>query len=553
MSPTLREYSTTLLVTATVTYLLTSLVRRFAIRVGAVPPARDRDVHAVPIPRMGGLAMYFGLAAGIFVARQMSPLQQVFAGTGLDRGLLLAGGLIVVVGMIDDRWGLPAIAKLAGQIAAGAILVASGAELNNFPIPNGGVFGLTPNESVVLTILVVVATINAVNFIDGLDGLAAGIVGIAAVSFYIYYYTLAKVGGLSAEGAPALAAVILAGACAGFLPHNFHPARIFMGDTGSMLLGLLLAYVPISAITQLDYMALPTTANRFPEILPLLIPAGVLVIPYTDLLRAVIRRTKAGMSPLSADSKHLHHQMLAVGHSHRSSVLILYAWALLFSGTVVALSIAKTPLLVLAALTAVAVMLLALLSIPKLRWWERKVLARRAAGDAGAVPASVPASGFLAAAGGSTWAGPPQTLEPVIESPVSPAVGFGLADEPLPVPEPEPVTIWQPAVPVAGAASPMGEAPRGSREQDEPRVPRFVPNRQPDPLGLDARPRFVPKATGSVSARPRFVPATEGEPAAASESAGTGSANGRPAVPPGADLDQHEERRIVRASGTILP
>ncbi len=201
-------------------------------------------------------------------------------------------------------------------------------------------FSLTQNESVVLTILVVVATINAVNFIDGLDGLAAGIVFIAAISFFAYYYSLTKVVGLSAEAVPALAAIVLAGACLGFLPHNFHPARIFMGDTGSMLLGLLLAYVPISAINSLDYTSLNYKANRYAEILPLLLPAAVMVIPYVDMLRAVIRRTRAGQSPFAADRKHLHHTMLEIGHSHRSSVLILYAWAALFSAAVVGLSIA---------------------------------------------------------------------------------------------------------------------------------------------------------------------------------------------------------------------
>src|ERR1019366_7476088 len=169
------------------TYLLTPLVRRGAVRVGAIHAARDRDVHVVPIPLLGGLAMYAGLAAGV-------------------------------------------------------IVVYSGAQIAWLPEPSGGTLALTPNQSIALTVLVVVITINAVNFIDGLDGLAAGIVAIAAISFFIYYYSLTRVVGLSAEAGPALAAAVLAGICLGFLPHNFYPARIFMGDTGAMLLGLLLAY-----------------------------------------------------------------------------------------------------------------------------------------------------------------------------------------------------------------------------------------------------------------------------------------------------------------------
>ena len=370
------EYFLILLVTAAVTYLSTPLVRRLAIKIGAVPPARERDVHEVPIPRMGGLAMYLGVAAGLLAATQIVPFRNVIGGSGLVNGLLLAGGLIVLIGVIDDRWGINAIGKLAGQAAAAGVLVANGVLLTNFPLPKGNQFSLTHNEGVVLTILLVVATINAVNFIDGLDGLAAGITCIAGISFFIYYYSLTKVTAgqfaVPVEAIPALASVVLAGACIGFLPHNFHPARIFMGDTGSMLLGLMLAYVPISAISDFDFTSLANRANRFAEILPLLLPAAVMVIPYTDMLRAVVRRTRAGQSPLAADKGHLHHRMLDIGHSHRSTVLILYAWAGLFASAVVGLSILTAPLWVLAVTTLVAVLVLVLFSIPRLRWWERR-------------------------------------------------------------------------------------------------------------------------------------------------------------------------------------
>jgi UDP-GlcNAc:undecaprenyl-phosphate/decaprenyl-phosphate GlcNAc-1-phosphate transferase len=376
------EYLLTLLVTAAVTYLLTPLVRRTAIKIKAVPKVRDRDVHVRPIPKMGGLAMYLGVAAGLLAASQIVPFRNAMsAGTGLPTGLLLAGGLIVVVGIIDDRWDIGAIGKLPGQIAAAGVLVASGVRLISFPLPKDTVFSFTYNESQIVTILVVVATINAVNFIDGLDGLAAGIVCIAALSFFIYYYSLTKVtpqaaAAQPAEVGPALVSVVLAGACIGFLPHNFYPARIFMGDTGAMLLGLLLAYVPITSISSFDVTGQAigdlSKANRFAEILPLLLPAAVMVIPYTDMLRAVVRRMRAGLSPFAADNKHLHHRMLEIGHSHRSSVLILYAWAALFAAVVVALSIVTVPLAVLAGITLAAVLVLVLLSIPRLRWWQRR-------------------------------------------------------------------------------------------------------------------------------------------------------------------------------------
>ena len=392
----MKEYLLTLLVTAAVTYMLTPLVRRVAIKAGAVKQVRDRDVHVIPIPEFGGVAMYAGLAAGLLVAGQIRPLNGVFTGNSTistETGLLLAGGVIVAIGVIDDRWGMSPISKLAGQVAAGVILVASGCEIGWLPLPGSQAFSPSPNQDILLTILIVVATINAVNFIDGLDGLATGIVAIAAVSFFLYYYSLNKELGLSTEAGPALVSALLIGMCLGFLPHNFYPARIFMGDTGAMLLGLLLAYAPISSTSSLDPQTLISghayhlgTVNRFPEILPLLLPTAILVIPYADMVMAVFRRTRAGKSPFAADRKHLHHRLLDIGHSHRSSVIIMYLWAALFSSAVVSLSILGRPSWVFATITVGAVLLLLLMSMPRLRWWGRRQrLAAAAAGPA--VPA----------------------------------------------------------------------------------------------------------------------------------------------------------------------
>src|SRR6266496_4568718 len=237
----MREYALVLLVTAAVTYLLTPLVRRVAIATRAIHEPRARDPHTEPTPLLGGLAMYGGLVAGLFIASQLSFLRDPFqaAGSRSEAGLLLAGGLVVVVGFADDRWGLSAISKLAGQVAAAGILVWSGQALPWLPLPNGGVFSLEPDLSVTLTILLVVVTINAINFIDGLDGLAAGIVAVAALSFLVYSYTLIRTIHSTSQSLPAVASALLAGMCIGFLPHNFYPARIFMGDIGAMLLGLL--------------------------------------------------------------------------------------------------------------------------------------------------------------------------------------------------------------------------------------------------------------------------------------------------------------------------
>ena len=412
------EYVLTLLVAAAVTYLLTPLVRRFAVAAGAIHATRDRDVHQVPTPLLGGVAMYAGLVAGLIVASRLVSVKSVFAQTNMAKGLLLAGGLVVIMGFVDDRWGMGALSKLAGQVAAGVILVWSGAAVTWLPEPRGGYLVLTTDEQIVVTILVVVMTINAVNFIDGLDGLAAGIVGIGAASFFIYYYTLTHRLGLGGQTGPALVSAVLAGVCLGFLPHNFHPARIFMGDTGSMLIGLLLAYVPISSLAALDPNSLIDprafahgTVNRFGAIMPLLLPAAILLIPYTDLLLAVVRRTRAGLSPFAADRKHLHHRMLEIGHSHRTSVLIMYLWAGLFAGSVVWLSIIRSKLFVLAIITAAAMLALLFMSMPRPRHrCRRQHLRRRRHGrrhpPGQARGAGLP-PGSMAAAGASTGTAAP--------------------------------------------------------------------------------------------------------------------------------------------------
>ncbi len=471
----MHDYVLTILVVAAVTYVVTPFVRRLAIRAGAMHEARDRDVHVVPIPQWGGLAMYAGLAAGLLVADQIPGLRDnAFAGTGIT-GLLLAGGLIVIVGMADDRWGLSALTKFAGQVAAGAILVATGTQLSEIPYPGGGLLSPTPNEATVGTILVVVVTINAVNFIDGLDGLAAGIVAIAAVSFFLYYYSLTKVLVISSLAAPALASAALIGMCVGFLPHNFYPARIFMGDTGAMLLGLLLAYVPISSITSLYPGVNASQVNRFPEIMPLLLPAALLVIPYGDLLLAVVRRTRAGTSPFAADRKHLHHRLLDIGHSQRTSVLIMYLWAALFSGSVVWLSTEKTqrpgasnhhgnPLLVFVGITLGAVIVLLLMSMPQLRFWNR---GKRAA---------------VAPAAGATAVGAPVVGAPVVGTPVVGATAVG-------------------ATAVGTSAALNGDGNGATAPSAKPQVPADDLDQPRSVVG------YVPPAVAGASARPKAPPA----------------------------------------------
>jgi UDP-GlcNAc:undecaprenyl-phosphate/decaprenyl-phosphate GlcNAc-1-phosphate transferase len=415
----MRDYLYILIITAVVTYLLTPLVRRGSIAIKAQHAPRDRDVHEKPTPLLGGIAMYFGLAAGLLVAERLTYLQQAFPSSRTVNGLLLAGGLLVLVGAADDRWGLGVISRLAGQIAAGGVLIWSGAYLPWIPLPGGTPFLLEPDLSYTLTILIVVVTINAVNFIDGLDGLAAGVVGISAVSYLVYSYNLTNSVGITPLSVPAAVSAVLAGMCIGFLPHNFHPARIFMGDTGAYLLGMLLAYGPISSTASLDPYVLVNYShrhpiNRFPTLLPLLVPVAIMIIPYADLLLAVVRRTLAGKSPFVADGLHLHHRLLNMGHSQRQSVLLMYLWAALFSGTVVGLSVVRIRLIWLALATVGIMAVLLLATMPRLRPWAASPAGKRALPAGARGRSGRGRSGTLREAGDGRTASkaPPNTIAP---------------------------------------------------------------------------------------------------------------------------------------------
>jgi UDP-GlcNAc:undecaprenyl-phosphate GlcNAc-1-phosphate transferase len=478
-----KEYVLALLLAAAATYLLTPLVRRGAIATRAMHAARTRDVHVVPTPLLGGLAMYAGLAAGLLVAGQLTYLREAFPSSRTVPGLLLAGGVLVITGIIDDRWGMGAVSKLAAQVAAGAILVWSGVVLSWVPEPSGGVVLLPPQAGLALTILLVVITVNAVNFIDGLDGLAAGIVAIAACSFLVYSYTLAHVVGIHSQSVPAVVSALLAGMCLGFLPHNFYPARIFMGDTGAMLIGLLLAYVPLSSTAMLDPNVLRHSVNRYPTVLPLLLPAAILVIPYADLLLAVVRRTKAGMSPFAADKKHLHHRLLKIGHSHRQSVLIMYLWAALFAGGVVSLSLVRTDLIVLVAVTLAAVLALLAVTMPRLRPNRLRNGGRRTGGTG--AHAELAASGARAAGrrlrpaappgpapSASIPTGPAMAAVPTGPSPHDPAASGPMpygraAGAPVPTGPARPAASVDPAM----AAAPTGPIPRSPGTSGPPPEP----------------------------------------------------------------------------------
>ena len=250
----------------------------------------------------------------------------MFDGSTDLQAVLIGAGLVCLLGVADDIWGLDAVTKLAGQVLAAGVMVLQGVQVLWLPI-GGEAFSLPPSIGVTITVLVVVVTINAVNFVDGLDGLAAGLVAIAATGFFAFSYLLSRLEGLALAQSATLATAALIGVCVGFLPHNFNPARVFMGDSGSMLIGLLLAAATISLTGGVDPNAVTALDVTAPTLLPLLMPVAVLLVPLFDLAFAVVRRTAAGRSPFAPDKQHLHHRLLEIGHSHSRAVLILYTWS----------------------------------------------------------------------------------------------------------------------------------------------------------------------------------------------------------------------------------
>ncbi|CAN5315437.1 MraY family glycosyltransferase [soil metagenome] len=329
----MREYFVVFLVAASVTYLLTVVAREIALRTGAVAAVRDRDVHAEPVPYLGGLAMLGGLVAAYLVAKQLPFLSTSNQFTFPDaQAVLIAGALVCGVGVLDDIFDLDALTKFGGQVLAVGLLIYNGIQFRFFFQPNGVQFSIEPGQGALLTALIVVATVNAVNFVDGLDGLAAGVVGISAMAFFVYCYELTRINDVDRATTGALLSAALAGACVGFLIHNFHPARLFMGDSGSMLIGLVLSATAITVTTQfasedIAQGADGARASWLPMLLPVALPILILIVPLMDLVLAVVRRTRAGRSPFAPDKQHLHHRLLEIGHSHRRAVMIMWVWA----------------------------------------------------------------------------------------------------------------------------------------------------------------------------------------------------------------------------------
>ncbi|OKL50168.1 MraY family glycosyltransferase [Boudabousia marimammalium] len=320
----MRVYLLILLIAVAFTALVTPIIRRLTIMARVLTPVRDRDVHAHPIPRLGGVAMTVGFTGAMLMAYSMPYLQPIFD-SSQAWPLIWATIAMCALGVTDDIWDLDWYTKLAGQFIIVGAMAWQGVQLISFPV-----FGVTIGSarlSALVTVIVVVAAVNAVNFVDGLDGLAAGTLAIGAAAFFTYSYFLTRV--MQAPSYASLASLVcvaLVGICIGFLLFNFHPASIFMGDSGAMVLGLIVASAGIIVSGQIDPNRLEST-RQVSAIVPILLPFAVLFIPLLDMTLAVFRRTLKGKSPFYPDTKHLHHRLLRLGHSHTRVVLLLYVWS----------------------------------------------------------------------------------------------------------------------------------------------------------------------------------------------------------------------------------
>ncbi len=325
----MRAYLLMMLVSAVVTFLGTWLTLKLAHRYRLYPRIRARDVHVRPTPRLGGIAMFMGFLVTLGVAGSLGWFRSVFAEPLHIGAILAAAALITLIGVLDDLYDLDWTLKLAGQFLVAGILAWQGVQVMSLPIAGItiGSFGI----SFVVTVFLTVLVMNAVNFIDGLDGLVSGVVLIGTSVFFAYSYLLAQqTSPTNYFNLASLLSSIVIGMCVGFLPFNWHPAKIFMGDTGALLLGLLMATTALTVTGQID-PSLVSRNDLVPAFLPLLLPLAILMLPLLDFTLAVFRRLRAGKSPFAADRQHIHHRLQDFGHTHLGSVLVFYVWTGLIS------------------------------------------------------------------------------------------------------------------------------------------------------------------------------------------------------------------------------
>ena len=357
-----------------IVWALTPVVAEFARRVGAMDEPASRKIHAVATPRLGGIAIFFGV---------MIPSLFFLSGDRAVRGILIGACLVTLVGFVDDFRGMSPLLKLAGQFAVAGIVAYYGVRLESLSLPGVGILSLGW-VGIPFSMLWVVAIMNIVNFIDGMDGLAAGVCGISAITFSIIAISLGRFdyGILSA---------IVAGSTLGFLWHNFYPASIFMGDSGSMLLGFLLAVISLQGFL------------KGVAAIALLIPLLVLSIPIFDTGFAILRRVKNRRPIYQADRGHLHHRFANLGYSQRTTVIILYSWSALMS--LLALSMQFAPRWVVVVVGVVVVVVSAYLAyeVEIFRWSKvQSLVGRRPPGQAEVATRPEGVDEPVAAAGGTS-------------------------------------------------------------------------------------------------------------------------------------------------------
>ena len=330
--PDIGWYGLILAVAAGSTAALTVPAKRIAVRVGYISHPGDRSVHKKPIPYGGGASMFLGFLVAVLLAATLPPFRAAHTFTDSPEmlGVVLAAGAMFAVGLIDDVRDMSAPAKMAGQVLAASILYFAGVTMYELKIPLAGFYLLTPGIIPLITAIWVIALTNAVNLIDGLDGLAAGVVAIGGGALALYGIRLMGLGLIPSDNIGPLVAVIACGICLGFLPFNFNPARIFMGDAGAHFLGLLMA-ASTMVIGGRVPTAVPISGVTYFFFAPLFIPLFILGVPLVDMAFAFIRRTARGQKFDTPDKEHIHHRLLNLGHGPRRSVIILWAWTAVLS------------------------------------------------------------------------------------------------------------------------------------------------------------------------------------------------------------------------------
>ena len=330
-------------VAAVVTAILMPIVALFARQVGWMATPDERRSHSEPTPYVGGIAFFLALVAAIVVARQMDRFDPLFRNNSELLGVIVAGLVVFVLGFIDDIHEVSAPMKVTGVVIAALSLVWFGVTMIYFRAPFVDVFVLSSDWIPLFTVFWLLGMTQAVNLIDGLDGLAAGIVAIASGAFFVYSRHLGINGLLSEPNIGPLVAIITVGICLGFLPYNFHPARIFMGDSGALLLGLLVAVSTSVVGGRANPETQAASGQTYFFLAPLFIPLLVLGVPIIDVIFAIIRRTRSGVGLATADTGHLHHRLIKLGHGPRRAVVILWSWTALLSAFVLYPALSKGP------------------------------------------------------------------------------------------------------------------------------------------------------------------------------------------------------------------